>query len=86
MNKPKILCASAMLLGLLALPIFAQTANDPNRPATDTTTVARQDRDDNRNNYGWIGLIGLAGLAGLFRKQHSHNHVPDSRTTGTNRV
>ncbi len=87
MNKPRFLCVGTMLVGLLVSPIFAQTPNDPNRPATDTTAIApRSNRDDNRNNYGWIGLIGLAGLGGLLRKQHSHNQVPDNRTTGTNRV
>ncbi len=69
----------------MAIPVLAQTAADPSRPATDVTNTPRQDRDTD-HNYGWIGLLGLAGLGGLMRRQHSHDHAVNTRQTSPNRI
>jgi hypothetical protein len=52
------------LAALLAVPLAAQTADQPAR--TDTTTTYR-DRDDS-GKWGLAGLLGLLGLMGLKRK------------------
>lgn len=59
---------------VLALPVHAQTANDPATSTMATQTVPVEEDTD----YGWIGLLGLAGLLGLRRKNDDH-----ARTTTT---
>jgi len=84
MHIARLVQKSFFLVALTAIPSFAQTAADPNKPAatsgTGTGTGDSLDRDRDHNNYGWIGLVGLGGLAGLLRRGHTH---PDAGRVNT---
>ncbi len=83
MRIARLVQTSFFLVALAAIPSFAQTAVDPNKPAatggTGTGTGDLSDRDRD-HNYGWIGLLGLGGLAGLLRRGHTH---PDAGRVNT---
>jgi MYXO-CTERM domain-containing protein len=68
--------ALALLVGPLAISMFAQNANTP--AGTQVQTVRDDDTD-----WGWLGLIGLLGLAGLLRRRDApdrdRNHDRDHR-------
>jgi MYXO-CTERM domain-containing protein len=71
----RALSTSALLLGLAALPIAAQTTTPSDRAADPTrsgavTRVDTEHGDDDDFNLGWLGLLGLAGLAGIRRHKH----------------
>lgn len=78
---------TAMVIGLAALPLAAQTSTPPpatgaHDGATATDSMARHTDVDNDNdfNMGWLGLLGLAGLVGLRRHRHTHVDARDPMT------
>ena len=78
--------ALALLLGLAAVDVGAQTATEATDDAVDVQTGTVEeaaDEDEGFDDWGLLGLLGLGGLAGLLRRPQPPvvMDIPVTRTT-----